>query len=382
MTLLTCCTGSGSHQQQQQRYHLLEAASFGKKSQLGIQIGIGIGLASFGKKSQLGTGIGSGIWIGEGADRGSSAKKTRSGSGVRRRSSNWSPQERARVFMSAVGTEKEMETELKHAGFEGPPVQIPKLGLGVYMAAPRDAYQATLAALKTGYRHVDTAAVYGNERDVGQAVRDSHIPRQEVFITTKLWNSDQGYDNTLRAFNRSLAALGFDYVDLYLVHSPMAVDKRLHTWKAMEEILKSGRARAIGVSNYGVHHLKELFANCEIRPSINQVELTPFNARKELVKFCEEENIVLEAYSPLTRGKRLNDKTLVQMAQKYHKSTAQLLIRWSLQRNFVTLPKSVTPTRILENSQVFDFSISPEDMTKLDGLDEGWVSGWDPTKGR
>jgi diketogulonate reductase-like aldo/keto reductase len=289
--------------------------------------------------------------------------------------------QRAEVtFMSRSLGGENMEMELKHAGFEGPAVLIPRVGLGVYMAPPKDAYEATLAALKIGYRHIDTAALYGNEKGVGQAVRESGIPRQEVFITTKLWNSDHGYDKTLRAFNRSLAELGFDYVDLYLVHSPMAVGKRIDTWKAMEQILKSGKARAIGVSNYGVHHLKELFANCEIRPSVNQIELTPFNTRKALVKFCEDENIVLESYSPLTRGERLKHKTLVQTAQKYNKSTAQLLIRWCLQKNFVTLPKSVTPSRIAENFQVFDFSITPEDMAKLDSLDEEWVAGWDPTK--
>lgn len=275
-----------------------------------------------------------------------------------------------------------MSLELVHKGFDGPPVAIPKLGLGVYQVPPRDALQATAQALKYGYRHIDSAALYRNEKAVGQAVRESGIPREEVFVTTKVWNSDQGYQNTLRAFDRSLNELGLGYVDLYLVHSPLPTQKRLDTWKAMEEILRSGKAKAIGVSNYGVHHLKELFANCKIRPSVNQIQLHPFGTHTELVKFCEKEGIVVEAYSPLTQGMRLKDRTLNQIAKEHNRSPAQILIRWCLQKNFVVLPKSVTPSRILENSQVFDFNISETNMAKLDSLDEGWYCGWDPTLDR
>ncbi|KAI5084020.1 hypothetical protein GOP47_0000189 [Adiantum capillus-veneris] len=215
------------------------------------------------------------------------------------------------------------------------------------------------------------------------AIRASKIPREEIFITTKLWNSDHGYTRTLQACDQSLKELGVDYVDLYLVHSPLSSpQKRLDTWRAMENILKSGKARSIGVSNYGVHHLKELFSNCEVHPSINQVELHPFNLRKELVDFCHKENIVMEAYSPLTRGERLNEPELVQIAKKHGKSTAQILIRWCLQKNFVTIPKSVKPARILENSQVFYFELSASETAKLDSLDEGFVVAWDPTKSK
>ncbi|MCO5591311.1 hypothetical protein L7F22_045292 [Adiantum nelumboides] len=280
--------------------------------------------------------------------------------------------------------------ELVNVGHEGPSVTIPILGLGVYLMPPDAAFKAVSYALQQGYRHIDTAHLYQNEQAVGRAIRASKIPREEIFITTKLWNSDHGYASTLRACEQSLKELGVEYVDLYLVHSPLSPpQKRLDTWRAMEKILKSGKARSIGVSNYGVHHLKEIFSNCEIHPSINQVELHPFNMRKELVDFCRKENIVVEAYSPLTRGERLNEPALVkffenhnfnQIAEKHGKSTAQILIRWCLQKNVVTIPKSVKPTRILENSQVFDFELSASEIAKLDSLDEGFVVAWDPTK--
>lgn len=270
--------------------------------------------------------------------------------------------------------------ELVNAGYQGLPLAIPVLGLGVFLMPVEATSQAVSFALEHGYRHIDTAHLYGNERAVGNAIRASKIPREEIFITTKLWNSDHGYASTLEAFDRSLKELGLEYVDLYLVHSPLAPRKRLDTWRAMEKILKSGKARSIGVSNYGVHHLKELFANCEIRPSINQVELHPFNLRKELVEFCHKENIVMEAYSPLTRGQRLSEPVVVKIAEKHTKTTAQILIRWCIQKNFVTIPKSVNPVRIVENSQVFDFELLDSEMAELDALDEGFVVAWDPTK--
>lgn len=270
--------------------------------------------------------------------------------------------------------------QLVNVGYGGPPAQIPALGLGVYQVPTRDALNCVSAALQAGYRHIDTAHVYRNEAEVGQAVLESGIPREEIFVTTKLWNSDQGYQNTLRAIDASLKDLGLDYVDLYLIHSPLPVQQRLPTWKAMEEILKSGKAKSIGVSNYGVRHLRELLANCTIRPSINQLELHPFNTRNELVEFCEKEKIVLEAYSPLTRGRRLDHPGLLEIAKNYKKSAAQILIKWCLQRGFVVLPKSVTPQRIVENAEVFDFEITQSDMKKLNSFDEYLVTGWDPTK--
>ncbi|KAL3697293.1 hypothetical protein R1sor_011369 [Riccia sorocarpa] len=238
--------------------------------------------------------------------------------------------------------------------------------------------EAVLVALKNGYRHIDTAQFYGNEADVGKAVRESGIPREEIFVTTKLWQTDQGYEKCLLRFETSLKQLGLDYVDLYLVHSPLSAE-RLDTWRAMEQLLQSGKARSIGVSNYGIHHLKELFDNCKVRPSCNQLELHPYSTRTELVSFCQKEGIVLEAYTPLTLGQKLNDPGVVEIAKRYNKSTAQLLIKWCLQKGFVVLPKSVTPSRIIENISVFDFEISKEDIAKLDSFDEYLVTHWDPT---
>eukprot|EP00698_Gefionella_okellyi_P015962 TRINITY_DN4539_c0_g1_i2.p1 TRINITY_DN4539_c0_g1~~TRINITY_DN4539_c0_g1_i2.p1 ORF type:complete len:287 (-),score=54.85 TRINITY_DN4539_c0_g1_i2:749-1609(-) len=255
---------------------------------------------------------------------------------------------------------------------------IPLLGLGVYQTARSEAASIVLAAFKAGYRHVDTAALYKNEGEVGEAIRKSGIPRSEIFITTKLWNNDQGYSEAKQAFAASLQKLGLDYVDLYLLHSPVR-GKRLDSWRALEELHAEGKIRSIGVSNYGIHHLKELFENCKVRPVVNQIEVSPYNTREELCKFCVDNNIVVEAYSPLTRGRKLNDQKLVAIASKYKKSTAQLLIRWSLQRGYVCLPKSSHEKRLVENADVFDFEISDADMKTLNGFDEGLVCGWDPT---
>lgn len=259
-------------------------------------------------------------------------------------------------------------------------VMIPRLGLGVFQVSPAETEEAVQCALSEGYRHFDTAQLYGNEAAVGRAIRNSSVPREEVFVTTKLWNSDHGYENTLKAFQRSLSELGLDYVDLYLVHSPLRVDSRLETWRAFEDILRTGKARAIGVSNYGIRHLEEIFANCSICPAVNQVELHPFCTRKELVDYCQERGIVMQAYSPLTKGRRLKDPTLVEIAGRYKKTVPQLLIRWGLQKKFVVLPKSITPSRIASNAQVNNFEISAADMEKMDSLNEDYVTGWDPTK--
>ncbi|GJP36795.1 hypothetical protein CLOM_g21270 [Closterium sp. NIES-68] len=249
------------------------------------------------------------------------------------------------------------------------------------MISARDAEAAVLTALREGYRHIDTAQLYRNEAAVGRAVRASGLRREQVFVTTKLWNADNGYDATLSAFHRSLSELGLDYVDLYLLHSPMRVDARLDSWRAMEDLLRGGRVRAIGVSNFGQQHLEELFAACSVRPAVNQVELHPFGTRRQLVDFCQQHGIAMQAYSPLTKGTRLRDPTLVEMAARYQKSTAQLMVRWCLQKGFVVLPRSVNPAHIAANTQVYDFSISDIDMAKLDSLNEDYVTGWDPTRG-
>lgn len=260
-------------------------------------------------------------------------------------------------------------------------VEIPRLGLGVYRAPAGDTtVQAVSAALEAGYRHIDTAMIYGNERAVGRAVRESGIPREEIFVTTKLWNDDHGYETALRACDKSLSELGLDYVDLYLIHWPVP-EKRLDTWRAFEKLLADGKVRSIGVSNYLVRHLAELLAQSDTAPAINQIELSPYNYlyRKDTVDLCVQNNIVVEAYSPLTKGRKLNDPRLIAIAEKYGKSTAQILIRWVIQLDAVVIPKSVTPSRIRQNGDVFDFEISATDMNALNALNENLITGWDPT---
>jgi diketogulonate reductase-like aldo/keto reductase len=259
-------------------------------------------------------------------------------------------------------------------------VEIPRVGLGVYQS-PRGAVtqNAVRDALRADYRHVDTAQIYGNEADVGTAVRASGIPRADVFVTTKLWNDDQGYDAALRAFDATQKRIGLDYVDLYLLHWPV-VRKRLDSWRALERLVEEGRVRAIGVSNFMVHHLEELLAHAKVPPAMNQIELSPFLQQREVDAFCEKHGIVVEAYSPLTRGERLADPVVVHIAQRLARTPAQVLLRWGLQHGFVVLPKSTHADRIRENRALFDFEIPAPEMTKLDGLEEGLVTGWDPRK--
>ena len=232
-------------------------------------------------------------------------------------------------------------------------------------------------ALGAGYRMIDTAMIYGNEEGVGKAIREFGLKREEIFITTKLWNTDQGYESALKAFDTSLAKLGLDYVDLYLVHWPTAsgdrsnftsINKREETWKAMEEIYKSGRAKAIGVSNYMIVHLEEMKKYAKISPAVNQVEFHPFLYQEELLAYCKQNGIVLEAHSPLANNKGNENEIVKGLAEKYGKSPTQVFIRWSLQHRAVPLPKSAHQERIEENINVFDFEISPEDMKILDGL--------------
>lgn len=258
-------------------------------------------------------------------------------------------------------------------------VELPRLGLGVFRA-PRGEVtrQAVLAALAAGYRHIDTARIYGNERDVGAAVRGSGLPREDIFVTTKLWNEDQGYDSALRACERSLKDLGLEYVDLYLVHWPVP-GRRLESWRALEKLLAEGKCRAIGVSNFLEHHLDELLGKARVVPAVNQVEQHPFLYQPALLRYCADKGIAVEAYSPLTKGLRLGDPRVVELARKYGKSPAQVLIRWCLEHGLVVIPKSVHAERIRENASVFDFSLSPEDLRRLDGLNEDLYTGWDPT---
>ena len=258
-------------------------------------------------------------------------------------------------------------------------VEIPVLGLGVYLSEPgRETQDAVAWALDLGYRHVDTAAVYHNEKDVGEAVRHSGVRREDVFVTTKLGNRDHGYDAALRAFEKSLKRLRLDYVDLYIIHWPVAQGRR-ESWRALERIYREGRAKAVGVSNYTVRHLEETLAHAEVAPMVDQVEFSPFLHQRDLLRYCEEHDIVVEAYSPLTRGRRLSHPTITTVAQAHGKSPAQVLIRWTLQRGLVTLPKSVRRERIAENGAVFDFELSDDEMSALDGLNEDLHVAWDPT---
>jgi diketogulonate reductase-like aldo/keto reductase len=257
-------------------------------------------------------------------------------------------------------------------------VELPRIGLGVFKA-PRGAgtREVVSQAISLGYRHFDTAYIYGNERDVADGIRDSGIPRAEIFVTTKLWNDFQGYDTALRALDASLGTMHLDYIDLYLMHWPVP-GKRLDSWRAMEKILADGRARAIGVSNFMPRHLAELFANANEMPAVNQIEVSPFLQERGARSVCAEHGIVVEAYSPLTRGVRLGHPVVVEIAGQLSRTPAQVLLRWGLQSDLVVLPKSVRPERLAENLDLYSFSLSKAQMARLNGLEEGLVTGWDP----
>lgn len=255
--------------------------------------------------------------------------------------------------------------------------RMPWLGLGVFQMSDDEARQACLHALGAGYRSLDTAAVYRNEAGVGQALRETDIPREDLFVTTKLWNDDQRANRALDAFGESLDRLGTDYVDLYLVHWPVR-EHIVGTWKEMEKIYASGRAKAIGVSNFLPHHLENLLAGAEVVPAVNQVEFHPYLVQPELLRFCKEHGIVVEAWSPLMQGAVAREETFSALAEKYGKTPAQIVLRWDLQHGVVTIPKSVRSARIQENAGIFDFELSDADMRTLDELDQTRRLGPDP----
>jgi diketogulonate reductase-like aldo/keto reductase len=258
-------------------------------------------------------------------------------------------------------------------------VEMPIFGLGTYQArSGKETREAVAYALKIGYRLIDTAAMYGNEKDVGEAVKESGIPHQEIFVTTKLWNSDHGYDKALTAFEESRKKLGLDFVDLYLIHWPVE-GLRKDSWRALETLLADGKCRAIGVSNYMTWHLDELLENSSTVPAVNQVEFSPYLYLKELLEYCRSHKIQLESYSPLTKAHKLADPELGKIAAEYSKTPAQILIRWALQKEVVVIPKSSKKERIKENAAVFDFAISDEDMRRLDSFDEDLRTSWDPS---
>lgn len=255
---------------------------------------------------------------------------------------------------------------------------MPRIGLGVFQAPSGDVTrQAVKDALSLGYRHIDTAKIYGNERDVGDGIRESGVPREEIFVTTKLWNDDQGYDSTLQVFDEQLATLGLESIDLYLMHWPVAA-KRLESWRAMEELFIEGRVKAIGVSNFMTWHLRELLDHANEVPAVNQIEVSPFFQQRDARELCAEHEIVVEAYSPLTRGAKLDDPLVVAIAEEAGRTPAQVLLRWGLQHDLVVLPKSVHRDRLAENFDLFGFALSDAQMQRLDAREEGLVTGWDP----
>jgi diketogulonate reductase-like aldo/keto reductase len=257
-------------------------------------------------------------------------------------------------------------------------VEMPYLGLGVYkMEDHEEALNAMDTALKLGYRAIDTASLYNNEREVGEAIRASGIPREEIFVTTKVWNNDQGYDETLRAFETSLKKLGLDYVDLYLTHWPVE-DKFIDTYRAIERLYEEKLIRVPGVSNHHQHHLEKIFAKANVKPMVNQVECHPYLQQDELRAFCHEHEIAVTAWSPIGKGRLLNDNTLVKLAEKYGKTPAQIVLRWHYQNDTITIPKSVTPSRIAENMQIFDFELSNEDMLEIKMINKNERYGQNP----
>jgi 2,5-diketo-D-gluconate reductase A len=259
-------------------------------------------------------------------------------------------------------------------------VEIPQLGFGVYQVPPEDTADAVSTALEIGYRHIDTAEMYGNEKGVGEAVARSGIDRGEVFVTSKLNNGFHRRDDALRAFDQSLGDLGFEYLDLFLIHWPLpGIDvDYIETWKAMEEIYASGRCRAIGVSNFQAHHLRRLFSQAQVRPAVNQIEVHPYLTQEELRAFDADHEIVTEAWSPIAQGKVLGDPAIVAIAERLGRTPAQVVLRWHVQRGDVVFPKSVSRQRMQENGALFDFELGTEDMATLTGLDRGERTGPDP----
>ncbi|WLD91567.1 aldo/keto reductase [Alkalihalobacillus sp. AL-G] len=257
-------------------------------------------------------------------------------------------------------------------------LKMPWLGFGVFKVEEgNEVIQSVKWALEAGYRSIDTAAIYRNEEGVGRAIRESGISREDLFITTKVWNKAQGFESTLGAFEKSMNKLGLDYLDLYLIHWPVE-GKFKETWKAMEKLYKEGRVKAIGVSNFQVHHLKDLIEDAEIKPMVNQVEFHPHLTQQELRTFCREQNIQMEAWSPLMHGKLLDHPALKEISNKYGKSPAQVILRWDLQHGIVTIPKSVNEHRIHENANLFDFKLTEEEMSRIDGLNRNERFGPDP----
>jgi diketogulonate reductase-like aldo/keto reductase len=255
---------------------------------------------------------------------------------------------------------------------------MPWFGLGTFRAEEGDEVErAVNVALENGYRSIDTAAVYQNEQGVGNAVKASNVAREDIFITSKVWNSEQGYTTTHKAFEETMEKLQLDYLDLYLIHWPKG-KKSVETWKAMEELYNSGKIKAIGVSNFLVHHLDEFLPECKVVPTVNQVEFHPELIQPDLLNYCQEKDIQLEAWSPIMKGKIMEIPLFKELAGKYGKNPAQIVLRWDIQKSVVTIPKSVNPERIVANADIFDFELSEEDVLKIDNLDKNARIGFHP----
>lgn len=257
-------------------------------------------------------------------------------------------------------------------------VQMPYFGLGVYLSKDgTEVINAVRDALDHGYRHIDTAAIYDNEEGVGIGIKESKVPRRDIFLVSKVWNTDQGYDSTLKAFEASLQRLDTDYLDLYLIHWPKG-ELSKETWKALERLYREKRIRAIGVSNFLQHHLEDLLTSAEIVPMVNQMEFHPYLVQQDLVDFCHAKGIQYEAWSPMMQGNIFDLEIMKALASKYNKTVAQIVLRWDLQKGVVTIPKSSKKERIISNAAIFDFELGPEDMHRLDALDRGKRFGPDP----
>lgn len=257
-------------------------------------------------------------------------------------------------------------------------VEMPYFGLGVYLSQDgQEVVNAVKWAVETGYRHIDTAAIYNNEEGVGRGIAECELAREALFVVSKVWNSDQGYDTTLKAFDRSMKRLNLEYLDLYLVHWPVA-GRYKDTWAALERLYKENRVRSIGVSNFMQHHLEDLLDSASVVPMVNQMEFHPYLVQQDLLDYCKSKNIQYEAWSPLMQGKIFGLDSFVKLASKYNKTVAQIVLRWDLQKGVVTIPKSSKKDRIVANADIFDFELSQEDMAFLDGMDRGLRYGPDP----
>lgn len=259
-------------------------------------------------------------------------------------------------------------------------VEMPWFGLGVFKVQEgQEVVDSVKAAIKAGYRSIDTATVYGNEEGVGQAIRESGIARDELFITTKVWNNDQGYDSTLAAFDLSLSKLGLDYVDLYLVHWPIRA-KYKDTWRALEKLYADGKVRAIGVSNFQIDHLEDLLTEAKVKPMVNQVELHPLLSQLELREFCRAQDIQIEAWAPLAQGHLLDNEVIADIAARHNKTLPQVILRWDLQNGIVTIPKSVKEERIIANADIFDFELSEDEISRINALNNNQRFGSHPDR--